>query len=209
MLTVIEELDRYNYPKGNSFIRHFKCICDCGEYTTISLNHLTNGHTESCGCLRIQNCIKACTTHDMSYHPLYSIYYGMRRRCYNKKSKAYINYGGRGIAICKKWLGKKGFENFVGWNNSLPKSKQWKPNLEIDRENNDGNYEPSNCRWVTSKVNSNNRRSNKVITYKGVKIKFKDFWLNNRHPSVTYIAACKRLKKGVSPMKAVSTPKMK
>ena len=85
----------------------------------------------------------------------------MKARCYNANNPYYYNYGGRGISICDEWLND--FSSFYNWavNNG------YKDTLFIDRINNNGNYEPSNCRWVTPKENSNNKRNNIYIAYKG------------------------------------------
>ena len=84
-------------------------------------------------------------------HTLYNMWYNIRARCYNPKKNQYKDYGGRGIKICKRWLDR---DTFIAWclNNG------WKPGLQLDRRNNDGNYTPSNCRFVTPKENSNNQR---------------------------------------------------
>ena len=94
---------------------------------------------------------------------IYGIYQKMKQRCYNKNNSNYIRYGARGIKICDEWLDKEnGFINFYNWS----MRNGYTDKLTIDRINNDGNYEPSNCRWVTNKIQSNNRRSNIFITYK-------------------------------------------
>lgn len=201
-LTLVKELDRYLYPEGNTFLRHFKCKCECGNYTVVSLRHLrrTKEPTTSCGCLRLDNVIKKCKTHGLRYHPLYNVYYGMRYRCYNEKSEAYERYGGRGITVCKRWMQKrKGFIKFYEW----AIEKGWKEGLELDRKNNDGRYSPENCRFVTPEVNSNNRRDNVTVLYKNKKVNFRDLWKKKSNKSVSYRAACKRLRKGASPLEAI------
>jgi hypothetical protein len=86
-------------------------------------------------------------------------------RCYYTKNKKYKNYGERGIKICDEWLGENGFNNFKAW--SL--SNGYKENLTIDRKNVNGNYEPSNCRWITNKEQQNNRTNNNILEINGVK----------------------------------------
>lgn len=86
-------------------------------------------------------------------HPLYKTYAGMKRRCYNQNEKAFGHYGGRGIKICDRWLGLDGFNHFVADMGSKPSQKH-----SIDRIDNDGNYEPSNCRWATPKEQRQNQR---------------------------------------------------
>lgn len=94
---------------------------------------------------------------------LYGVWNNMRHRCYDKKDDSYKNYGGRGIEICNEWL--HSFKAFYTWaiNNG------YKIGLTIDRRDNNGNYEPSNCRWVTMKVQNNNRRDNLYVTINGEK----------------------------------------
>lgn len=91
-------------------------------------------------------------THRLSNHPLYHCLAGMIQRCTNKKNAAYKYYGGRGILLCAEW--RNNFEAFYLW----AIDNGWEKGLTIDRINNDGNYEPGNCRWVTLKENMNNMR---------------------------------------------------
>lgn len=97
----------------------------------------------------------------MSKEKLQRIYSNMKTRCYNPNSNRYHCYGGRGIRVCDEW--KNSFQNFKEWavNNG------YADNLTLDRINNNGNYEPSNCRWVTNKQNTNNTRRNRLLTYNG------------------------------------------
>ncbi len=90
---------------------------------------------------------------DRSNHPLYVTYASMKKRCQNKNHKDYKHYGGRGINICERWLGVDGFKNFLTDMGERPKG------LSLDRIDNEGNYEPNNCRWTTWKVQANNRRT--------------------------------------------------
>jgi len=86
----------------------------------------------------------------------------MKQRCYNKNNNAYIHYGGRGITICKEWLDKEnGILNFYNWSIKNGHSDD----LTIDRINVNGNYEPSNCRWVDAKTQQNNKTNNLYFTY--------------------------------------------
>lgn len=138
------------------------CKCDCGNMKETITSYLTSGDTSSCGCYR-----RECETENLKkgrmqikhgkYDTrLYQTWADMKSRCLNKKNKAFKDYGGRGIKICGKWLE---FIPFYNWaiNNG------YKDNLTIDRIDVNGNYEPSNCRWVTWKVQANNKRKTKKI----------------------------------------------
>jgi len=102
------------------------------------------------------------SNYDISLYqtPIYRSWYNMKTRCYNIKCKHYSRYGGRGIKVCERWMTFEGFLKDMQYS--------YKEGLQLDRINNDGNYEPSNCRWTTSKVNSRNRSSNRLITHNGV-----------------------------------------
>lgn len=132
------------------------CQCDCGNIVSVRLDHVKSNRTKSCGCLRKQVLLK----HNLSQSRLYQIWEGMIQRSYNKKSSNYKNYGGRGITVCDEWLND--FVTFKDWaiNNG------YNDKLTLDRITVNGDYKPSNCRWVTMKEQSNNKRNNKYITYK-------------------------------------------
>ena len=148
--------------KNENYRATWLCKCDCGNKKIISSTHLISGLTKSCGCLGKENRTKSRAKHHKTNTKLYYVWKGMKQRCYNPNNKYYYNYGGRGITICDKW--KDDFEEFYKWSvkngyveNALHKS------CTIDRINNDGNYEPSNCRWVDMKIQSNNRRKRKNV----------------------------------------------
>lgn len=129
--------------------RYFICKCDCGKLKEISLSHLLSDKIKSCGCSKINEHFK---THGLSNHSLHIVWMSMKQRCYNKNHKRYKDWGGRGISIDDNWIND--FINFFNW--SIKSG--YKKGLQIDRINNDGNYTPDNCRYVTAKVNSNNKR---------------------------------------------------
>ena len=135
------------------------CKCDCGNEVIIRSSHLIDGTTKSCGCLRKQ--ILNHTTHNLSHSKIYNVYYGMKKRCYSLNNASYKRYGGRGIKICDEWLND--FMNFYNWS----MENEYEKELQIDRINNNGNYEPTNCRWVTPSINSNNRSNNIGIVIDG------------------------------------------
>ena len=140
---------------------YWLCECDCGNITTVLTEALKSGHTKSCGCLGKEKRLEANKTHNLTNNRIYSIWHGIKARCFNNNEKAYKNYGERGITLCEEW--KNNFMTFYNWsiNNG------YQDNLTIDRINVNGNYEPNNCRWVNQKQQSRNMRKNHNITYKG------------------------------------------
>lgn len=159
-LAVLKEIEK------NKNLRTFECICECGNKKIVFKKYLKNGETKSCGCLK-KEYLKNKTIglkHGMSRTKFYKMYDSIKKRCLNKNNKDYKNYGGRGIKICEEWLNKEnGFINFYNW----AIENGYKEGLSIDRINNNGNYEPKNCRWITNKEQQRNTRNNVFLNYKG------------------------------------------
>lgn len=131
------------------------CRCDCGVDKEVCGCMLRSGNTRSCGCFQKESARANQTKHGLKYHPLYAIHTSLVRRCTSHNDPSYHNYGGRGITVCDEWLDKEsGLRDFVEW----AEKNGYEKGLEIDRRDNDGNYEPSNCRFVTRCVNSRNKR---------------------------------------------------
>jgi hypothetical protein len=131
------------------------CVCDCGTERIVRTELLRIGKSKSCGCYRDA----AATTHGRSHTSMHNIWLAMRRRCYLPSDGSYERYGGRGIKVCDRW---QIFENFLADMGERPSDKH-----SIERENNEGNYEPGNCIWAVKLVQANNTRSNVYYTLDG------------------------------------------
>lgn len=157
-LTVISQAE----TKNNRAM--WLCQCDCGNEKIVAGKHLRNGMVKSCGCY-IREYLKECKTkHSKCNSKLYYVYNGIKDRCYNSNKKGYKNYGGRGIVMCQEWLND--FMSFYNWaieNGYSEESKRGE--YTIDRIDNNGNYEPSNCRWITIREQQKNKRNNRYITF--------------------------------------------
>lgn len=157
MLTVVNRV----YINGKPL---WHCICDCGKEIFVRHTRLTHGQ-KSCGCHASKMLVERNTKHSKRHSKLYAVWRGLRSRCNNSNHPFYCDYGGRGITVCKEWDNTNdGFQNFYDWS----VKSGYKDDLSIDRIDNNGNYEPNNCRWATIKQQCNNRRSNIVLNYKGV-----------------------------------------
>lgn len=137
---------------------YWECTCECGNSIITQAYLVRNGHTSSCGCLQRERASEASLVHGQTNSRLYRIYNGMKNRCYNQKQQSYENYGGRGITICEEWL--ESFTAFEEW--SL--SHGYADDLSIDRIDNNGDYSPKNCRWVTRTEQNENTRRNHLVT---------------------------------------------
>lgn len=173
----------------------WECVCDCGNKKVIVGKYLKNGSTRSCGCLGAEVRISKATTHGMHKSSTYASWTGLIQRCYNQKDKNYLNYGGRGITVCRRWLDS--FENFLADMGVKPANKT------IDRNNNDGNYEKSNCQWATCKEQARNRRTNLLITHRN-KTKTVVEWAEKL--GINYNTLYDRIYRGWSAEKALTAP---
>ena len=152
MLTVIARDVNY---RGNA---QWRCQCECGRVKSYIGQDLARGKVRSCGC----NNPMYATEHGMATTPTYRAWINMRRRCLKPTNHAYADYGGRGIAVCERWVNS--FPNFLEDMGPRPSEKH-----SLDRTDNDKGYEKANCRWATMKEQLNNTRANRIVEIDGRK----------------------------------------
>ena len=161
------------------------CRCSCGRYKLARRYDLKHGGTQSCGCLALERLEEGRTTHGKTGTRLFRIWSAMRARCQRKTSEKWPNYGGRGIRVCDEW---QNFEPFEAW----ALAHGYADGLTLDRIDNDGNYEPSNCRWATRKEQSNNTRRNVLVMYEGQLLTLKQA---AEASGISYSTLCERHRK--------------
>ena len=155
LLTVISLCEE----RSNAEKARWVCQCDCGNTPVVVGSSLMSGNTRSCGCFQREWVTKANTTHGECGSVEYRAWAQLKSRCLYKSNKRYEDYGGRGITVCERWLNS--FENFFEDMGVRPEG------LTLDRIENDGNYEPGNCRWADSETQGSNKRNSRLITYGG------------------------------------------
>ena len=178
--------------------RTYVCRCDCGKEKIAKSSGLFYGETTSCGCMKGQHVkeamLKANGNKPFQNKAIVRLRQNMITRCYRKYSKSYKDYGGRGITICNDWLNS--YESFEKW----CMENGWKEGLEIDRVNNNGNYSPDNCRFITRMENCNNRRTSRWITAFGETHTMAD---TARKYNVKYATLQSLLDRGMNPEVAI------
>ena len=194
--TVLPKYERR--PHGSKTRIYWKCRCDCGTTDFIMVDNLTLGKSQSCGCLRSELAAQAHRTHGHYGIPEYVAWQQMKQRCYNPKVFCYHNYGGRGIRVCDDW--KHSFSQFLADMGPKPSSK-----TSLDRIDNDGNYEPNNCRWATGNQQRRNTRGRlRLLTHNGQTMCLKDWSV---HLDIRADQIRRRIERyGWSVAKALSTP---
>lgn len=182
--------------RGNSRAHFWECRCDCGKTAHVRANYLRSGKTTSCGC---QKRLGHKPTHGHArgrQTPTYLAWLGLRSRCSNPKNIRWPEYGGRGITVCERW--KESFEHFLADMGEKPSRAH-----QIDRINNDGNYEPSNCRWTTRIEQMNNTSANVRVVFQG-RVQTIAQWARELGIAANTIAV--RLRIGWSPERALTAP---
>lgn len=184
-LTVVKKIGGTKY--GNV---SWECLCDCGNTTIVTGSHLNSNHTTSCGCYQRQRASEASLQHGHSLNGVMSPTYGswshMKTRCNNPNYPFFENYGGRGITYCERW---SKFDNFLEDMGERPKGR-----YSLERIDNEGNYEPSNCKWIPLGNQAYNTTRSANLTYKG-KTKCMAEWA--KILNVSYWKIKYRRKKGV------------
>jgi len=196
-LVVISEAAQHVTSAGKRQ-RQFKCKCDCGNDVVVKLSDMRSGHTASCGCLHkevVSKIGKNNLTHGMTDTPTWKTWKCMRDRCCCNGHGDYPNYGGRGITVCERWV--HSFEAFYEDMGERPDG------FTIERIDNDGNYEPSNCCWATRLQQGSNRRVNRVLVFNGQSMCMKEWALT---VGINYTTLFHRIQHGWTTEKALMTP---
>jgi hypothetical protein len=181
--------------KSPSRHKQWLCLCDCGTKKIVADNHLTRGDTRSCGCLQLSIKRVQLTTHSKRRLPEYRSWAAMKQRCLNPRNGSYMNYGGRGISICREWIDS--FEQFFADMGPRPSPKH-----SIDRINNEGNYEPSNCRWATYGEQALHNRRTRLLEFDGRSLPMKTW---SELTGIPFRVIWKRLNRGWSIEEALTT----
>lgn len=192
MLTVIGLSEKKPNEKRN----YLECLCECGNTTKILPYLFDSGKVKSCGCLKKNS---PAYIDGRTLHPLYGLWKNMIGRCENENHPKFYQYGKRGIKVCDEW---HDFWNFIKWSDSIGGRPD---GYSLDRINNDGNYEPSNCRWATSKEQSINKSNNLRIEYNG-QIKTLKEWSDILN--ISWDVLDNRLRKGWSVERAFTQDKI-
>ncbi len=159
-LLILSSTDINGARLGTAANHQVEVLCDCGNRYVTSARAIRRGRTTSCGCAHREK----ATTHGLSDRPLYAVWQSMKSRCYRKSANMFPSYGGRGIGICDEW--RDNVIAFISW----AEANGYAQGLQIDRIDTNGDYSPENCRFVPSKENNRNRRSNRLICYRGKEI---------------------------------------
>lgn len=198
-LIVIEQHGSTEPNKYGSRYALWYCKCDCGNTCEVPSSNLGK-RTNSCGCLakeHLAEMSKGNVTHGMAKTHLYRCYHHMLRRCYQTNSDHYHMYGGRGITVCEEW--RSGFEAFRDW----AFKNGYQEELSLDRIDVNGNYEPSNCRWINAKDQCHNKRQSRMYEFNG-KVQDIAQWANEY--GLKYATLAGRLDRGWDIETALTKP---
>lgn len=178
----------------------WRCRCDCGKKCPALAKYLLNGNKKSCGCYKLDTLRDRSATHGRGRRgdraPEYGIWATMLSRCYNRATRAWPHYGGRGITVCERW--RKDFAAFLADVGPRPGS-----GYSLERINNGGNYEPGNVVWATRKAQANNKRSNVRIEFQGSVMTLQRW---SERLNVPYYTLWSRLRRGWGVERALAEP---
>jgi hypothetical protein len=201
-LTVMEFTGKDKY--GAKLV---KCWCVCGGTTITSLSRIKRGHTKSCGCLVSEHVNKirkpAPKTHGLSKTRFYKLWIAMRQRCNIVTNSNYPDYGARGIKVCSEWDDFEKFKEDMYPSYKRHYDKFGKENTTIERISLHEGYNPDNCKWATRREQSYNRRSTRLISYKGEELPITP--MAKKH-KIDVGTLRHRLNKGMSTKEAIETP---
>lgn len=187
----------HEVPAKRKNCRRFQCVCDCGKRPEVDLRHLRSGLTTSCGCLGRENSRESAITHGLSKTAEYKIWRGMKSRCNLETVKEFCFYGGRGIKVCDAW--ENSFEQFFLDMGPKPFG------FSIERIDVNGNYEPSNCKWIPREHQILNTRATVFLEYAGQRLT-QSQWAQKTGLSQQVIYT--RLRRGWSIERTLETPKL-
>lgn len=180
------------FKEDSGYQKFARVQCECGSPVRyVQIGVLRNGTSKSCGCLHKER----VTKHGAWGTPLFNVWRGMISRCTNQSDKRYSRYGGRGISVCARWLD---VNNFI-----TDMQAGYKPHLQIDRVDNNGNYCPENCRWASSKQQTRNYGRNIVLEHEGKKLCLADWAIET---GINYGTLWTRVQAGWTTKRLLSTP---
>lgn len=162
---VLSKADTRHTP-GGSAKQYWFCLCDCGTKREVQAPHLRSGRSESCGCHQRDVATALKTTHGGRDTLLYDVWTQMIQRCENPANKSYDRYGARGIKVCEAW------RQFAAFQRDMAPTYQ--VGLTIDRRDNNGAYEPGNCRWVGNRTNCRNQERTVRVEWNGATVALAD-----------------------------------
>jgi hypothetical protein len=189
----LKAIRQIHNPKQTGALWEF--VCDCGNVKIIKSQPVRLGKVVSCGCYMKELAAKLKQKHDCSYHANYKVWRGMIQRCTHLQNKDYPSYGGRGITVCNDWLDPNNFIKDMGERPSKLHT--------IDRIDNNGNYEPNNCRWVLMLTQSHNKRNNRNLTAYGETLCMAEF---SRKYNIAQTTIMRRLRNGMTAEQIIQTP---
>ena len=180
----------------------WECLCKCGSKKMVRQTHLVSQRVRSCGCSRYvwvaEKLRERYIKHGLTRTSMYKTWSSMKDRCVNQANPSYEGYGGRGISVCDRWINS--FESFL-------LDMGYRPvGCSIERIDNNGNYEPSNCRWATRKQQASNTRSVHWVTINGTKMTMTDA---AKSVGMRVGTLSERIRRGMDDQEALSTPVQK